>query len=214
MVPVRAPQVNANLEIARSGRRLGRALFIQATMSSMMTVSDVETILRLRLIVCRAAQLDSLQWWDDQSLTTEGAFVVERLFGGRPRVAAAKIALAAARVRHWAAMPKSKNVVHLFDFGDDIEEQINSVSLEEGWISSSAFTSTDDFGSAIRGIAADEIDYKRSDPDQNGALELHLSARLGKGMNVILARARVLALTYAVARPRQPVFPFLKENNP
>ena len=60
-------------------------------------------ILRLRLLVCRAAQPDSLKWWDDNALTAEGAYLTERLFSRRPRAAAARIALAAARSRHWAA---------------------------------------------------------------------------------------------------------------
>ena len=72
-----------------------------------MTSTEAETIFRLRLLVARAAQSDSLRWWDDRSLTTEGDFVTGRLFAGRPRVAGVKISLATARVRNRDAVPRA-----------------------------------------------------------------------------------------------------------
>lgn len=202
--------MNVGSALARSGLELGRAFVLLDDFFTMMTVSEVKSILRLRLIVCRAAQADSLQWWDDRSLTIEGAFVVERLFGKRPRVIAAKIALAAARTRHWAAMPKSTNVAHLFDLGDEIEEEIGAVPLEEHWIPTQPFASVNDFALAIKRIVADDITWKQDQPNQDGAFEVRLSARSTKGVDSTLALARVLALAYAGARQRQPVFPFLK----
>jgi len=46
--------------------------------------TDVQLILRLRLLIVRAANRDSLAWWDDEALTAPAGFLLERLFPVAP----------------------------------------------------------------------------------------------------------------------------------
>ena len=179
-----------------------------------LTLAEAELIMRLRLIVVRAAQPDSLRWWDDRSLTVEGGYLTERLFSRRPRLAAAQIAMATARSRHWAAIPKTPEVVHLFDFGDDLEYELEAVALDEAWIPAEPFASLDTFFLEIGRTVPDGTGYSTSysgrAAEYNGALEIQISIDTDPTLKPPVAQASALALAYGVGGPDRPVFSYLK----
>ena len=85
--------------------------------------------------------------------------MTERLFPIRPRLAGAKIAMATARVRHWATIPKEKGVLHLFDFGEELEAALATAPLDEAWVSVEPFATAGAFGNALRRAVPDGIGY-------------------------------------------------------
>ncbi len=179
-----------------------------------LTLAEAELIVRLRLLVVRAAQPDSLRWWDDRSLTVEGGYLTERLFSRRPRLAAAQIAMATARARHWAAIPKTPKAVHLFDFGDDLEYELEAVALDEAWIPAEPFATQDALLLAVGRVIPDGTGYSTSYSGQGdehtGALEIQISVDADPTLKPPVAQAAALALAYGVGGPDRPVFPYLK----
>lgn len=75
---------------------------------------EARLILSLRLLIARAANKDSLAWWDDESLTLSADFLLERLFPVAPALAARSLALRAAQARHQAACAPYKRALHLY----------------------------------------------------------------------------------------------------
>ena len=75
---------------------------------------DAHTILRLQLLVARAANKDSQAWWDDESLTPHAGFLLERIFPMAPTLAAKSLALKAAAARHRVACAGHENALHLY----------------------------------------------------------------------------------------------------
>jgi hypothetical protein len=179
-----------------------------------LTSAEAELILRLRLIVARAAQPDSLRWWNDRSLTAEGGYLAERLFARRPRLAAAKIALGAARRRHAAAVPNSSKTVHLFDLGDEAEYELSAVPLDEAWIPATPFTSGAMVLDAVAAIIPEGTGYTRQFSGLHGTLtgplEVQLTPDSDPTMKLVVAQASALALAHGEAGPDRPVFPYLK----
>ena len=88
---------------------------------------DLIEILRLRLLICRAAATDSLRWWEDASLTEDGAFLLGRLFPRSARAAARRLALQAALLRHEVALAELPGPRHLFDLGAEVEAALQEV---------------------------------------------------------------------------------------
>lgn len=175
--------------------------------------ADVKVVWRLRLIIARAAQSDSLGWWDDRSLTAEGEFLATRLFARRPRLAAAKIALAAARARHAAAIPKGSGV-HLFDLGGELEYELAGMALDEAWIPVDPIVSSDALLDALAGAIPDGVGYTIAHSGRpetlTGPIEIRPSPDVDPSVDPMVAKASALALAYGGAGLGRPVFPFLK----
>ena len=85
-----------------------------------LTPEETGAILGLRLLIARAANRDSLAWWDDESLTPPGGFLLERVFPTAPALAARSLALAAAVARHQAAC--TGEVLHLYHLDADNQD--------------------------------------------------------------------------------------------
>lgn len=81
-------------------------------------------ILRLRTVIARAAQKDSLAWWEDEALTTQGKYLIERIFPGAPAVTGRNLALAAAAARHQAALHGIDQALHLFHLSGDNADRL------------------------------------------------------------------------------------------
>lgn len=175
--------------------------------------AEAERILRLRLVVARAAQPDSMNWWDDRSLTAEGLYLADRLFARRPRQAAAKIALQTARVRYVAAVPET-GVVHLFDLGDRVEYELARVSVAEAWLPATALESPEALLLAIGDIVPDGVGYLTEYAGQRrllaGPFEIRLSPEADPSIKPPVARACALALACAESGLGRPVFPYMK----
>lgn len=166
-------------------------------------------ILRLRLIIARAAGDDSLHWWNDRSFTPEGMYMVERLFSTRPRLAAAKIAIETSRARHWDAIAKTPSVVHLFDLGNQIEHVLSKVELDEAWIPKEQIATIDELTTAIGVLVPDGVGNQSGMPSDTGALEVQLGFNIDYSLNPTILEAGALALAYLTATPSKPVFPYL-----
>jgi len=87
---------------------------------ALWTMKAVQTIFRLRLLIARAANRDSLAWWEDDALTVPAGFVFDRLFPASPPGAARSLALRAALRRHQIASPEP--LVHLYRLDADNED--------------------------------------------------------------------------------------------
>jgi hypothetical protein len=169
-------------------------------------------IWKLRLLVARGAQPDSLHWWDDSSLTQEGMYVVERLFPRAPRVAAAKIALAAAKARHWSAIRAAPEIVHLFDLGDQVEFELAALSLDETWVHDEALTLeqlTDEFAHLCPAGFSSEVGSRT----ETGAIETHLSPDSALSIHPGVLEACALASVYMTRGVQgKPIFPYLRRS--
>ena len=89
----------------------------------MLDASESKLILSLQLLIARAAQKDSLMWWEDDALTPSGKYLLDRLFFFDADEAGRKLAMEAAKVRYRAAFGAENNVLHLFhlDQTGDVE---------------------------------------------------------------------------------------------
>lgn len=178
-----------------------------------LTPDEAELIWRLRLAVVRAAQPDSLYWWDDRSLTPDAEFVTERLFSRRPQLAAARIALATALVRHRAAIPAVSRLIHLFDFGDEIEYELEAVKLTEAWLPSSFQTANallDFVGQIVPDDSGYSCEIDGTLDTHTGPLEIWLALDNDPRLKRIVAEASALTLAYATGGLQRPVFPYLR----
>lgn len=103
-----------------------------------MQISEQEAtqILRLRTLIARAAQVDSLKWWEDESLTDGGLYLLERIFWGSPSTTSRNLAHSAALHRHQSALKAQYGGIHLFQLSiDNIEEEtlksiVNYVTID------------------------------------------------------------------------------------
>src|SRR5262245_14215941 len=64
-----------------------------------LAMADCELAVRLASVIVRAGARDSLDWWDDESLTPEGGIVLGRLFPRLTRRLGSRLAALAAQER-------------------------------------------------------------------------------------------------------------------
>jgi hypothetical protein len=139
-------------------------------------------------------------------------YIIDRLFPRAPRVAAAKIALAAAKARHWSAIRAAPEIVHLFDLGDKVEFELGAVPLDETWVREEPLTLlqlTDEVGrlcpvgvsSAVGPLA------------ENGAIGTQLPQDPALPGNRNILEACALASVYVSRGDRgRAVFPYLRRS--
>lgn len=173
---------------------------------------DAFLVLNLRLLIARAANRDSLAWWDDDALTAPAGFLLERLFPVAPLLAARSLALCAASARHEGACARLAGALHLFRLDADNAD-----------------------GLALRTLSPLKVPYPEAPVTTMEMLREHLGALLGRlapyktvhrtdsgvlqiaappcpaGVWAPLHRAKTLAWAYLEGAPGQPVFPFIVE---
>lgn len=173
---------------------------------------DLQTILRLRLLIARAANRDSLGWWDDEVMTAPAGFLLERLFPVAPPLATRSLALRAAFARHQGACAGIEGALHLYKLDADNAD-----------------------GLAVRNVPLLPVPYPEAPITTMDTLREHLSALLGRpasckvvqrriggamqiaippcpaGVWAPLHRAESFAWAYLEGAPGQPVFPFAME---
>lgn len=96
---------------------------------------NLESLFLLRYKVARIGESDWLRWWTSHALSDEGHFVVGRIFRRTTELSSAHLAIGAARVRHAAQAPRAP-IVHLFDFGEEIEGEFERWLIArkaDGW---------------------------------------------------------------------------------
>jgi len=165
--------------------------------------ADLLEIVRLRLLICRAAATDSLRWWEDASLTEEGAFLLGRLFPRSARAAARRLALQAALLRHEVALAELPRPRHLFDLGAELEALLQEVPLEEQDVPDSPILDVETLLAQI-GHGA-----RRAQGRPGGVLPVAVPPDAAS----LRQHALVLAAAYTAGRPGEPVFPFLAEGS-
>lgn len=167
--------------------------------------NDVTAILRLRAIICRAAQRDSMSWWDDESLTPYARVILDPLFPRTAPTAAIKIAFESARLRYRAAFAvTTARVLHLFSLDDGTEMGLADAERAYTVPSESAIPDVEAFR---RALGPDWRDYEVTNRGAGGLLEI--KARRGSPRDS-LDVARALAVAHAEGGPGTPAFPFIR----
>lgn len=182
-------------------------------MIQQLTYEQALHLLRLRTVIARAAQKDSLQWWEDESLTSQGSFLLERIFPGAPALSGRNLALGAATIRHQAALQSLNNAIHLFRMSSANIDQLAMRSLrdhfEEGV--TRLIPPIPDFEVLRQHLLA--ITGKSSHYERIGVLSEQNGLRIQSNelpMDFIEC-ANVLAWAYLEGAIGQPVFPYLLE---
>src|SRR5207244_4414084 len=142
--------------------------------------------------VCRAAQGDSLRWWDDESLTPYARVILDPLFPRTAASTAIKIAFEAARLRYRAAFAATNaRVLHLFSLDDETEMSL--VDAEPDGVAPSEDPIAD--VEAVRlALGTDWRDYDIVDRGAGGLLEIR--PRAGSAVGSV-ETARALASAHA-----------------
>jgi hypothetical protein len=166
-----------------------------------MARADLIEVLRLRLLICRAAASDSMRWWDDESLTEDGMFVLGRLFPRSAQTAARRLALEAALVRHQAALADIPHAQHLFDLGPAVEAAIEELPLSTINIPTGPIRDSQALLALIGGETLGPTDHSQG---------LVVRVTLPAAYASLKERAWALAQAYAAGRPGEPVFPILE----
>jgi hypothetical protein len=173
---------------------------------------DGLAILRLRLLLARAANKDSLAWWDDESLTPHAGFLLERIFPMAPALAARSLALSAALARHEAACAAQAGALHLYRLDADNQDKLalRFEPLLPIPVPDEPIPSTEALKQHLLGLLAEAAPYTIVRRTEAGGLQIKIPLA-PSGVSPLLHRARTLAWAYLEGAPNQPVFPFHME---
>ena len=173
---------------------------------------DARAILSLQLLLARAANKDSLAWWDDESLTPHAGFLLERIFPMAPALAARSLALAAAAARHRAACAGHEGALHLYRL--DLDSQgalaLRSVPLLSIPLHQEPIPSIDALKQELLGLLGKPAPYTAVRRTEAGGLQVGIWPTPA-GVSALLHRAQTLAWAYLEGAPSEPVFPFCLE---
>lgn len=177
-----------------------------------ITDVDARTILHLRLLLARAANKDSLAWWDDESLTPHARFLLERIFPMAPALAARSLALSAATARHQAACASHENALHLYRLDLDSQDALalRSIPLLNIPLLQEPIPSVDVLEQELVGLFGKLAPYTPVRRTEAGGLQIEISPA-PTGVSVLVHRAQTLAWAYLEGAPKEPVFPFCME---
>jgi len=172
---------------------------------------DAQVVLTLRLLIARAANKDSLSWWDDESLTPHAGFLLERIFPIAPPLAARSLALSAATARHQAACAHD-NALHLYRLDLDSQDTLvlRSVPLLSIPLPQEPLPSIDALKGALLDLLGRPMLYTSVRRTEAGGLEIEIPPT-PPGVSMLLHRAQTLAWAYLEGGPNEPVFPFCLE---
>jgi hypothetical protein len=173
---------------------------------------DLHMILRLRLLIARAANRDSLAWWDDEALTAPAGFLLERLFPVAPPLAARSLALRAAFARHEGACTDIGGALHLYRLDADSADglALRTVPLLPVPYPEAPIITTDALREHLIALLGQPVQVKSAQRRNGGALQITIPP-CPAGVWASLHRARSFAWAYLEGAPGQPVFPFVAE---
>ncbi len=174
----------------------------------MLDVEGKNTLLGLRLLIARAAQKDSLGWWEDDSLTEAGHYLLERLFLVNPEEAGRKLALEAARTRYQAAFNRDAAALHLFhlDKTGEIEHRLQGICLADIQPPKEPLLTMDALRQKLFELAGHPLKFQIVGERANHRLEIRIHGASGK--TPILDVAKTLAWASLEGKPGQPIFPY------
>lgn len=177
----------------------------------MLDDPDRKIILSLQLLIARAAQKDSLKWWEDDSLTPSGKYLLERLFIIDADETGRKLAIEAAKVRFQAAFGNEKKVLHLFhlDQTGEVEYSLQGIRLSSMPISLRPIQSIDDLRHVLREQIGSPMKYKVIGERSNNRLEIKIRDTPSKFELTDITKT--LAWASLEGEPGKPVFPYIQQ---
>lgn len=173
---------------------------------------DGTLVLRLRLLIARAANKDSLAWWEDESLTSHAGFLLERLFPMAPALAARSLALRAALARHKAACASHPAALHLYRLDADNQDELalRNEPLLSTPVPEEPIPSLEVLRQHLEELLDKRRPYSVVRRFEAGALQIKVPPAQD-GTSPLLHRAQTLAWAYLEGAPHEPVFPFCLE---
>jgi hypothetical protein len=170
--------------------------------------AEVRQILGLRLLIARAANVDSLAWWEDDALTQPALYVLERLFLNAPPLAARSLALRAALSRHEAVVPSTG--LHLYRLDPDNRDRL-ALRFEPRLPIPVPQEPIETLAALRERLCAlmgkEGVPYEIVGEGLGGAVQIGLPPT-PEGMEPMVHRAQALAWAYLENRPERPLFPF------
>jgi len=184
----------------------------EQTSTGNLAPEEAHTILGLRLLIARAANKDSLAWWDDESLTPHAGFLLERIFPVAPPLAARNLALAAALARHQAAGPANSGALHLYRLDADNQDKLalRFVPLLAIPVPEEPITTLETLRQHLLDLTGEPAPYSVVRETNAHGLEIDIPA-CPAGVSSLAHRARTLAWAYLEGATGEPVFPFCVE---
>lgn len=175
----------------------------------MLDAEGRSTLIGLRLLIARAAQKDSLNWWEDDSLSPAGSYLLERLFLADPTEAGRKLALEAARTRYQAAFNGDDTVLHLFrlDKTGDVEYGLQDVHLADIPIPSEPIATVDALQKKLLELIGSIPQFQIVGERANRRLEIGFKNPTAKP--TILYIAKTLTWASLEGKPGLPIFPYI-----
>ena len=177
-----------------------------------MTTEEAHILLGLRLLIARAANADSLAWWDDESLTPHAGFLLERLFPRSPSLAARSLALRAASARYQAALAHHDGALHLYQLDADNRDGLAlrfrsplSIPVPEAPI-----VTIDALRQHLLHLLGEAQPYAVLRRTEGHGLQIDIPPR-PPDLSPFVHRAKTLAWACLEGRPGEPVFPFSLE---
>ena len=173
---------------------------------------EAQTIVRLRLLLARAANKDSLGWWDDESLTPHAGFLLERIFPFAPPLAARSLALSAALARHQAACAAHENALHMYRLDNDNQDRLalRSIPLLPIPVAEEAIPSIDALRGHLLEVLGEPAPFTVVRRTDASGLQIAIPPAPA-GVSPFPHRAQTLAWAYLEGAPHEPVFPFCLE---
>lgn len=185
---------------------------LHAAINANLSAQDARTILHLRLLIARAANSDSLAWWDDDSFTLDARFVLERIFPFAPALAARSLALHAATARHAAACAAWAGALHLYRLDADNQDRL-ALRFEPLLcipVLDDPIPSTGVLKQHLHDLLGEPAAYTVVHRTGAGGLQIEIPP-VPRGVSPLLHRARTLAWAYLEGAPGQPAIPYFVE---
>ncbi|MDD5368164.1 MAG: BrxE family protein [Anaerolineaceae bacterium] len=176
---------------------------------TLLNPDQAKQILQLRFLIARAAQKDSLRWWDDDSLTPAGGFLFKRLFMNAPEAAGRKLAIAAAKARYHAAFNGEDHMLHLFrlDLAGEVENVLNTIPLTTLSIPDRPITILDGLRQDMDRITGDPTPFQVIAERANSRLEIQVADK--EIHSNPLKLAQIFAWASLRGEPGAPIFPYI-----
>ena len=174
-----------------------------------LSYTEKQKIIQLRLIIARAAQEDSLKWWDDNALTPSGGFLLDKVFVFAPTAAGKALALQTARSRYEAAFENAPGTLHLFrlEFSGAVEYHFREVDIMKIDPPANAIASLDELKQLLLRIIPAPPGYQVVSERADHRLEIRL--RDDRVRTDPARLAQVFAWASLEGKPGYPLFPYL-----
>ena len=182
----------------------------QYTSTDTLTPRKTRTILGLRLLIARAADKDSLAWWDDESFSTHAGFLLDRIFPMAPPLAARSLSLAAAIARHRAACTEETLHLYRLDLDNQDELALRFEPLLPIPVPEEPITTLETLRQHLLGLTRNPVHYTIVRETSTHGLQIEIPP-CPPGASPLAHRAQTLAWAYLESAPGAPVFPFCLE---